>query len=62
MIDLQKILDEALTIPPDKAGPVELKLRDMLEKKYKDFKQADTVVKCCRNDEKAGKMTAGELT
>lgn len=62
MIDLQQLLNEALTIPPDKAGPVELKLRDALETKYKDFKQADIIVKCCRNDEKAGKMTAKELT
>lgn len=62
MIDLQHLLNEALTIPPDKAGLVELKLRDILQTKYKDFKQADTIVKCCRNDEKSGKMTAKELT
>lgn len=61
MIDLQHILDEALTIPPDKAGPVELKLRDVLEKKYKDFNNQDIIVKCCRNDEKSGKMSAKEL-
>lgn len=54
MIDLKKILDEALTIPADKAGPVELKLRDALASSYEDFKYADTIVKCCRNDEKSG--------
>lgn len=61
MIDLQKILDEALTIPADKAGPIELKLRDALEKKYKDFTYQDTIVKCCRNDEKSGKIPSKEL-
>lgn len=54
MIDLKRFLDEALTIPADKAGPVELKLRDALTSNYKDFKYADTIVKCCRNDEKSG--------
>lgn len=61
MLDIQKLLDEALTIPADKAGPVELKLRDALQKR-KDCKYEDVIVKCCRSDEKSGKIDAKQLT
>lgn len=60
MLDIQRLLDEALTIPADKAGPVELKLRAALEKR-KDCKHEDVIVKCCRNDEKSGKVDAKQL-
>ena len=61
MIDIKKLLDEALTIPADKAGPVELKLRDALSKR-KDCKHEDVIVKCCRSDEKSGKIDPKQLT
>ena len=61
MLDIQKLLDEALTIPADKAGPVELKLRDALQKR-KDCKYEDVIVKCCRSDENSGKIDANQLT
>lgn len=61
MINLKRILDEALTIPADKAGPIELKLRDALTSNYKDFKYADTIVKCCRNDEKSKDISEKNL-
>lgn len=59
MIDLNKLLDEALTIPEKNAGPVEKKLREKLQDKqfaarYPDFKYHDILVRCCRNDEKSG--------
>ena len=60
MLDVQRLLDEALTIPADKAGPVELKLRAALEKR-KDCKHEDVIVKCCRSDEKSGKADAKQL-
>ena len=60
MLDIKKLLDEALTIPANSAGPVELKLRDALEKR-KDCKYEDVIIKCCRNDEKGGKIDAKEL-
>lgn len=60
MIDIKKLLDEALTIPADKAGPVELKLRDALSKR-KDCKHEDVIVKCCRSDEKSGKIEPKQL-
>ena len=60
MLDVQRLLDEALTIPADKAGPVELKLRAALEKR-KDCKHEDVIVKCCRSDEKSGKVDAKQL-
>ena len=60
MLDLQRLLDEALTIPPDKAGPIELKLRDALQKR-KDCKHEDVIVKCCRSDEKSGKIEPKQL-
>ena len=60
MLDLQRLLDEALTIPPDKAGPIELKLRNALEKR-KDCKHEDVIVKCCRSDEKSGKIEPKQL-
>ena len=60
MLDIQRLLDEALTIPADKAGPVELKLRAALEKR-KDCKHEDVIVKCCRSDEKSGKVDAKQL-
>lgn len=61
MIDLKRLLDEALTIPADKAGPVELKLRDVLSKR-RDCKYEDVIVKCCRSDENGGKLEPKQLT
>lgn len=61
MIDLKKILDEALTIPAtDKSSELELKVRKELKEKYKDF-YGDTIIKCLRNDEKSGQKSAKEL-
>ena len=60
MVDIKRLLDEALTIPVDKAGPIELKLRDALAKR-KDCKHEDVIVKCCRTDEKSGKIEPKQL-
>ena len=60
MLDIKRLLDEALTIPPNKAGPIELKLRDALQKR-KDCKHEDVIVKCCRSDEKSGKIEPKQL-
>ena len=51
---------EALTIPADKAGPVELELRDAI-KKRSDCKYEDMIIRCCRTAEKQGKTPADEL-
>lgn len=63
MIDIADIINdvvnEALTIPADKAGPVEKKLRSRItdeefRRRYPKFQYHDILVKCCRNDEKSG--------